>query len=98
MLLDVNETGESRKRCFQETFDVVASTATCGTVTTGSEWVFTKIRYCIQETFDVVASTATCGTVTTGSEWVFTKIRYCKSTKKSPVELSERYAMDLGSA
>jgi len=67
MLLDVNETGESRKRCFQETFDVVASTATCGTVTTGSEWVFTKIRY-------------------------------CTLTKKSQVELSEWYTMDLGSA
>ena len=45
VLLDFNETGESRKRCFQEAFDVVASTSTCGTVSTGSEWVFTKICY-----------------------------------------------------
>jgi hypothetical protein len=67
MLIDFNETGESRKRCFQEAFDVVASTSTCGTVTTGSEWVFTKTRY---------------NTL----------------TKRSKVELSERFSIELGSA
>eukprot|EP01036_Dinobryon_divergens_P024427 gene24427-32876_t len=45
ILLDFNETGESRKRSFQEAFNEIASTPTCGTVTTGSEWVFTKILY-----------------------------------------------------
>lgn len=45
VLLDFKETGESRKRCFQLAFDDIASTATCGCATTGSEWIFTKIRY-----------------------------------------------------
>ena len=45
VLLDFEETGESRKRCFQDAFDKIASTATCGCATTGSEWIFTKIRY-----------------------------------------------------
>ena len=45
VLLDFEETGESRKRCFQHAFDEIASTATCGCATTGSEWIFTKIRY-----------------------------------------------------
>jgi Mor family transcriptional regulator len=45
VLLDFDETGESRKRCFQDAFDKIASTATCGCATTGSEWIFTKIRY-----------------------------------------------------
>jgi hypothetical protein len=67
VLLDFNETGESRKRCFQEALDVVASTPTCGAVSTGSEWVFTKICY------DTL-------------------------TKKSKVELSEKYCIALGSA
>jgi hypothetical protein len=45
VLLDFEEIGESRKRCFQHAFDEIASTATCVCATTGSEWIFTKIRY-----------------------------------------------------
>ena len=67
VLLDCNEKGESRKRRFQEVFEAIASTATCGAVTTGSEWIFTRILY-------------------------------NHGTKKSQVELSEKYLIPLGSA
>jgi hypothetical protein len=66
VLLDCDETEEFRKRCFQTAFDKIASAATCGCATTGSEWVFTKIRY-------------------------------NNMSKKSVVEISEKYNIDLGS-
>ena len=45
VLLDFEEVGDSRKRRFEEAFDDIASTSTCGSTTTGSDWIFTKISY-----------------------------------------------------
>jgi hypothetical protein len=44
VLLDFYEVGESRKRRFKEAFDDIASIS-CGSTTTGSDWIFTKICY-----------------------------------------------------
>lgn len=65
VLVDFGEKGESRTRSFQQAFDEIASIATCGCVTTGSTWIFTKIRY--------------------------------NGNKRSVVEISEEYTIDLGS-
>ena len=43
VLIDLELNGESRKRKFEETFDVVSAIPTFGITSTGSEWVFSTI-------------------------------------------------------